>query len=210
MRRWIAGVVGALALAGAAQAEPVPGAEAKKLLFAAKGADFALVRDSGLDAGQLAVIEAVLAQLRANDAANYYGAIAASPAFFEMMAADPEQAALSGLLQVTERFHSVQAAARAALRACEAARKPGHAPCVLAAQVLPKGYSAQPLQMSVAATQAFREYRKGRGAKALAISPATTAFAVAKGDAADVAALTACNRSAEAQGTADCVVVVKD
>lgn len=210
MRRWIAGVLGALALAGAARAEPVSGAEATKLLFAAKGADFALVRDGGLDGGQLAVIEAILAQMRAQGAANYYGAIAVSPAFFEMMAADPGQAALSGLLQAAERFHSVQAAARAALRACEAARKPGQAPCVLAAQVLPKQYTVQPVQLSVAATQAFRDYRKGRGAKALAISTATTAFAVAKGEAAETAALTACNRSAQAQGAADCVVVVKD
>ncbi len=210
MRRWIAGLLGVLALAGAAQAEPVSGAEAKRLLFSAKGADLAVVRDGGLDAGQLAVVEAILAQLSAEGAANYYGAVAVSPAFFEMMAADPGQAALSGLLQVAERFHSVQAAANAALGACEAARKSGQARCVLAAQVLPKRYAARPLQMSVAATQAFRDYRKGRGAKALAISPATTAFAVAKGEAADAAALTACNRSAQAQGATDCIVVVKD
>jgi len=210
MVRWILSVFCVGLLAGAAQAEPVDQNQARKLLFSANGAELVVERDSGLDATQLAIVEAILKQMRAEAAANYYGAVAVSPTFFEMMAADPGQAALSGLLQISEKFHSAGGADAAALQACKAARKSSQAKCVLAARVMPKNWTARSLQMSVSATQAFRDYRKGKGVKAFAISATTTAFSAAKGEGAAEAALARCNTAAEALGTPDCEIVIKD
>lgn len=210
MRRAVWALMGAVFLATAAAAQPVSEREARKMLFSHRAADLAMVRDSGLSAQQTAVIEAILKQARAEAGASYYGAVAVSPGFFSMLAEDPGQAALSGLLQIAGQYHSVEAAARAALSACEAARKGGQAGCVLAAQVLPRKYAAQPVQLSAGATNAMRSYRKGRGAKAMAVSPSTPAFALARGDGAGASAIAACNRSARAYGAADCTVLIKD
>ena len=210
MRFWVKCVVAAWVMGGSAVAEPVSGADARKALFAVRGVDLALVRDSGLDAGQETVVQAILQQLEAGGSANYYGAVAISPLFFEMMTQDPAGAASSGLLQVAEKFHNARAASVAALSACEAARQENQAQCVVAAQILPKNWTAQPLQMSVEATEAFKEYRKGRGPKFMAISPATTAFAYAKGDGAATVALTQCNQRSTIMGQSDCIIVIED
>lgn len=210
MRLAVWAVIASVCLAAGAAAQPVSERNARKMLFSPRVADLAVVRNGGLSAGQLSVIEAILAQMRAEVGANYYGAVAVSPSFFPMMAEDPGQAALSGLLQIAGQYHSVEAAARAALSACEAARKGGQAGCVLAAQMLPRKYAAQPVQMSVNATAAMRSYRKGRGDKAMAISPTTPAFALARGDGAEGSAIAACNRAAQAYGAENCAVIIKD
>ena len=204
-----AGVLAGL-MPGAAPAEPVSGNEARKLLFSPRGVDLVANPQSGLDAVQDATVQAILQQLKSEAVANYYGSIAVSPAFFEMMAADPGGAALSGLLQITEKFHSPEAADRVALDACRQALAEGQAECVIAARVLPRKWQPRALQMSVEATNAFKVYRKGRGAKAFAISPGTGAYAFAKGAAAETVALTDCNLAATAKGGADCEIVIAD
>ncbi len=210
MRVAIVVLVFAGMLSGAALAAPVSETEARKLLFPVLGADLVVRPDSGLDATQLAIVEAILKQMRSEAAANYYGAVAVSPAFFDLMTQDPGQAALSGLLQISERFHGVQSAGEAAMAACDKARRSGQARCTVAALVLPKKWTSQPLQMSVGATEAFRDYRKGDGPKAFAISPSTTAFAAARGTTAAAVALDRCNAAATPMGAADCEIVIED
>ena len=210
MRVLIAAVISAMALGGAAQADPVDGKAAKKMLFSPRGADLQVIEDSGLDETQRAIVKAILAQTRAQGLANYYGAVAVSPDFFTRMVVDADQAALSGLLQVTERLHSPETAANVALASCEAARESGDAACVLAARILPKRWSEQPLMMSVSATAAFKAYRKGREEKAFAISTNTVAYAAARGTGAAATALDACNKGAAKTGEPDCEVVIAD
>ena len=210
MRVSIVGAICAAFVAGVAMAEPIPEKEASRFLFSASGMAVALNPDSGLEEGQIGTIEAILLQLEGAAGANYYGAVVVSPAFFEMMATDPAGAATSGLLQVAERCHSVQAAANVAMRACETARQSGQPRCVIAAQILPKKYKPQPLQLSRGATEAMKDYRKGRGAKALAVSPSTTAWAIGRGEAAAITALTACNAAAQEFKQQDCAVVIED
>ena len=208
--RFISLCVGLLSGAVAAQADPVSEAEARKFLFPVRGAELAVVGNSGLDATQQAITTAILKSTEAEGQALYYGALAVSPSFFAMMAENPGTAALSGLLQITRNYHSAEAASRAALDACRAARKRGHADCVVAGQIRPRGYSARPLQMSVDATEAFKSYRKGSGPKALAISPATPAFGIGRGDGADDQALTRCNALAQPDGRQDCETVIRN
>lgn len=210
MRQLVLGLICALVMAGMAGAEPVNEKQARKLLFPTNGAALVLVPDSGLTAGQLSIVEAILEQAQAQGAASYYGAVAVSPTFFGMMAGDPGKAATSGMIQISAQFHSAQAASRAALAACEAASQGRGAACVMAAQVLPRTYTPQPLQLSVAASEAFKAYRKARGAKAMAISPATTGFGIGQGVAAPTQALTDCNRRAQVEGQSDCVIVIED
>jgi len=195
---------------GVAVAEPVDGKTAKKMLFSPRGVELLVLPDSGLDAAQSAIIQAILQQMKDQGLANYYGALAVSPDFFAKMAEDPGQAALSGLLQVTEMLHNPEAAADVALAACKKALSPGDAPCVLAARVLPKKWEPQPVSLSVDATRAFKNYKKGGEPKALAISAATVSYAIAKGEGAGEAALATCNEAAAKTGSPDCEVVIAD
>jgi hypothetical protein len=105
--------------------------------------------------------------------------------------------------------HGVAAADRAALAACNAAQARGAAPCVIGARVLPRGYEARPLELSFGATSAFRDtYRRARGEKAMAISPASGQFAIATGQGAAEEALARCN--ALSQGAGDCLVAIRN
>lgn len=193
-----------------AQAAPVDEQDARKFLFPVRGVFLSVAPNSGLDASQQAITKAILESTENEGAALYYGAMAVSPSFFAMMATDPGAAALSGLLQITQSFHSAEAASRAALKACEDARERSHDRCVLAGHILPRRYSARPLQMSVGATHAFSAYRKGKGAKAFAISPTTTAYAIGQGADAAGQALTKCNTMADELGATDCEIVIQD
>ena len=210
MRVVVAAMIAAIAMGGTAMADPVDGKAAKKMLFATRNVDLQIVEGSGLEPAQTAIVDAILKQTRAQGLANYYGAVAVSPDFFTRLAVDADQAALSGLLQVTERLHSPAKAAEVALASCNAARSEGEAECVLAARVLPKRWKEQPLMMSVTATEAFKAYRKGREEKAFAISANTVAFAAARGTGAAATALEACNKGATKTGEADCEVVIAD
>ncbi|MDD9924019.1 MAG: 5-aminolevulic acid synthase, partial [Boseongicola sp.] len=101
--------------------------------------------------------------------------------------------------------HNVAAADRAALSACNKARKSGTSPCKLAARVLPKGYQSRALTLSQDATSGFtRLYKLDRGARAMAISPTTGAWGIG---ASDADAIRACKGD---RALKDCKVVVRD
>lgn len=210
MRRLVISGVMMLMSGGLALAEPVDGATARKMLFSPKGVDLQVIEDSGLSKAQLTILDALLKGMNANGLANYYGAVAVSPTFFDQMAKDPGQAALAGLLQVTERLHTPAAAATLAMRACQKARKSRDGACVLAARIMPKKWTPQPVSMGVGATEAFRDYLKGKGPKAIAISANSGSYAIATGEGAAEKAMTTCNASAAKSGKPDCSVVIAD
>lgn len=210
MRNVMIAAVAAVLLPGVAAAEPVDGKAARKMLFSTRGSELVTVAGSGLDDAQTAVLQAILDGLKGSDFDNYYGAVAVSPTFFTQLSEQGEAAILGGLFQLAAAYHTPAAAADAAMRGCRAARKSGDADCVVAARVLPKKWSAQPLSLSVFATTSFRQYRKGSGPKALAASAGTPASAIAKGEGAAESALASCNAKAAKTGSPDCEVVIAD
>lgn len=125
----------------------------------------------------------------------YYAAIAYSPK--DGLAHDSIQAAMN--------HHSIEAASRAAIRACSAKRSKGTPPCELAARMVPKRYKPRALTLSIDATVAFdKAYRKAKSPKAFAISQSTGSWGMGKSDAGAIAA---CERTA---GPKDCQVVIRD
>ena len=209
MWRWMWGL-GVLLTAGVALAEPIDSKAARKMLFSPKGVKTELV-EGALNDQQTALMKIILKGMKGEGLANYYGAIAVSPRFFEMVVSNPLPAAQSGLFQVVERRHSIAAAESIALEACRrAARAANVAPCVLAARILPKNFRSRDLTLSVTATADFRDYRKAKAPKAFAISPRSRAFAFAHGDGAQSEALAACNAAVEEEFPKDCVIVIAD
>ena len=184
-----------LMLAGAAVAQPMSGQSAAGLLFEPGKRSIQL--SSKITDRQRAMVGVLvpLMEKQLNQTVQYYGAFAISPD--EGFQAESSQSALN--------YHSVAAADRAALSACNARRKSGSRPCVLAARILPEGYRSQPLSLSTHATRAFQQaYTRARSPKALAISSATGAFGVGTPEAA----LQICRR--EAGSVNDCAIVVRD
>lgn len=174
------------------QAEPMTGKAAKKQLFTIKRTEVAVRDHPALTETDAAVLQQVGAQQA------YYAAIAFSP----------DEGLASEATVAGTNFHDTAAAEAFALKACNALRKDGSAECAIAAVVLPKGWEERDLQLSVSATAMLRgDYRKGKGPKALAISPSTGQWAVETGDDAGDAALAACAQQAQ---TDDCTVVVAD
>lgn len=181
----------AVLLGGAAAAEVLDTAAARAQLFPTRGQATQL--SSRLSPADQATIRALIplmeTQLRAP--VKYFGSIAFSPS----------EGLVSESLQGAFNHHSTEAADRAALAACDAAKSPGSAGCILAARILPRGYAPRPLTLSHDATLAFEKtFRKRRGPKAFAISPGTGGWGL--GDS-DEAALKAC-------GAGDCTIVVRD
>lgn len=189
-------MVAAMMLAGgAALAEPVSGRVAEGLAFA-PGKSRVIV-SSGLDAQGQGMVRLMvpLMEQQLGRKLDYYGAIAMSPD--EGFQSEASQSALN--------HHSVASADAAALAACNANRKSGTRPCILAARIVPEGYEARPLTLSTNATRALREtYRRAGAPKALAASSATGAFGVGQPDAA----LETCRRAAGRAN--DCAIVVQD
>lgn len=189
--RGLGGMVLAMGLAAAVQAaaQPVDGRAARDALFAPKGSSVAIVRG---------VLPEEQAQLLAGVAGGqaYYGAIAVSP----------DEGLMSEATVAAVNHHSIESAAAAAVRDCNA-RKKGRADCVVAALIRPRGYQeGRALQLSAMATEAFRSDYGRSGPRALAASPATGQFGIGKGADAAAAALAAC----AAGGATDCAVVVAD
>lgn len=179
-------------LAGAAIAQTVDSRTARGLLFSERG-NAVVVADVGfLGAAERKAVEDYAGQF------SYFAALAVSPG-------DP---ASTGSAVAVANHHSPRSAQAAALAGCNARRTTG-GPCVVVATVVPRGYRAQPVTLSLEATAAFRkEYRRLDSPKAMAISPATGAFGVARGDGGR--AVAACNARAEAKGTQDCTVIIAD
>ncbi len=189
---WAAGMAGAQGL-------PVSGKAAKAMLFSPKHAEMRLIDHDFLapaDKQALKLLPRIMKQQQMP--MKYYGAIAVAPS--------------AGLLaRETTLFamghHSAEAARAAALGGCEAARKGGR-PCVIVAEVYPRGWKPRVLQLNQDATRGFRKYRRARGPKAFAASPSTGHWAFARGNGAAAEALARCN--AEAGGAGDCRVVIRD
>ena len=175
-------------LVSAASAEVLTGKEAKKVLFPATGVSVQVIKQAFLAEGQAQILGSVATEQP------YYGAIAVSP----------DEGLMSEATIAAANYHNEAAATAAALAGCDAARK-GAAACVIVALVRPKGWEAQPIQLSAEATTAFRKEYAGKGG-ALAVSAATGTWGMAKGDNAADAAVAAC--AAKLTGTNDCSVVV--
>lgn len=138
-----------------------------------------------------AMIPLMAEQLRTP--ANYYSAIAFHPS----------DGLVSESLQAAMNHHSVDAAVRAALAACDAATASA-GPCQIAAQIVPRRFKARDFTLSQSATAALRDrYRKMNAPKALAVSPTTGVWAIGTGGAAAMA-------ECRANGGPDCEVRVSD
>jgi len=200
MRKLIAAAaIVALGVTQAMAGAPVSGKEAKRMLFSPKGGEFTVVPQGFMTDVDVATLN-LMADMPEFKAVLYYGAVAASP----------KQGLAHKATVASANHHSIAAAEAQAVKECNALRG-GGPKCVVVARVTPRKYAEQPLQLSASATTAFkRTYLKGRGAKAMAISPATGEYVTAKGDGSAEAAIAACNKAASEKGATDCIVVIQD
>jgi len=192
-RLFLAATLGVMG--GTAGAEPIDGKAARGEMFSHRGGQVVVFAEDYLseeNAAQLAVTGGLI---------QYYGAIAIAP----------DEGFISQANQAAANHHSIDAAETAALAACNAARSGGRR-CVIIAHYLPDDWEeGRALQLSQAATDAFRRtYRRARKPRAFAISDITGAFGVGRGDGAMEDALASCNEDAESLGATDCNVVVSD
>lgn len=142
--------------------------------------------------------KAIESQLRGQPGVGYYGAIAVSPG----------EPVSSNLNSIVANFHSPETAQAAALKDCNARRTSG-GPCVVVASIVPKRYKPRDFTLSAAATQAFsKTYKKLDSPKGMAVSPATGAYGMDRGDGGR--ALAKCAAAAQAQGASDCRLVIFD
>ncbi len=182
---------------------PVDGKAAKSMLFSPKGSEFRIVGREFLSAADRKTLAFLPRIMKAEGVpVKYYGAIAIAPS--AGLAARETTLFAMG-------YHDIENARRAALAGCNGARKGGR-PCAIVAEVYPKGWKPRQLQLNQDATRGFRAYRRGRGGKAFAISPATGEWAFAKGAGAGARALADCNALAarKAAGRGDCRIVIRD
>ncbi|RVV99790.1 hypothetical protein EKE94_03710 [Mesobaculum littorinae] len=126
--------------------------------------------------------------------------------YYTTIAYSPADGLVSEGLQSAVGYHSVAAADRAAIAACNSASASGG--CQVAARIVPRGYSDRSLTLSSEATAAFEsDYRGSQGPKAMAVSQSTGAWSIARGaDAAGLARVD-CNNETGAQ---DCRTVIAD
>lgn len=172
--------------ATAASAE-VPGArEAWRLMFGTRGAVSAVSDAIPLSASDRDIIE------RLGPTQKYYGAIAFSP----------EEGLISEATVAAANHHSVGVARGLALAECDAKRAAGTAPCVIAADIVPRRYQpGQPLELSLDATLSLgNDFRNAPTPRAFAISPQTGLWGIGRSDAEAIAACS----------VQDCKVVVRD
>lgn len=201
-------------LPAAAWAQPLTEREARRALFPAEGYVFKPNAGGGLTKTQLGYLDILFKSRLYRDelesVARYYGAIAVSPSLFQRLERGVVDFSGGVPFQFAEGYHSPRAAAQAAINDCAAQLGEGDAPCVIAAQLLPRRWKTRALSMSVLATEAFKAYRNADGPKAFAISPSTRAFAVKAGPGAQAEAVASCNAVASAAGVQDCQVVIAD
>lgn len=174
-----------------AQADPIPGAEARNQLYPADRVEVVRYNVQGLSAEEVQIL-ATVAQTQ-----KYYAAVAFAPSMGLM----------SEATVMAANHHTVDAARTAALAECEE-RVDGAGACVIAMEVRPAGWETRTLQLSSDATEAFRrDYGTGRGPQALAISASTGLWGLGRGDVAGAEALSACQGDSD---TGDCTVVISD
>ncbi|MEO1309207.1 MAG: hypothetical protein AAFV38_15245 [Pseudomonadota bacterium] len=191
MMRVLAAIL-AVGLVTSLQAEPMDSKTARSQLFGPNGRSVEVFPTDFLGDAESEALEGYAAQFQ------YYAAFAVSPG-------DPAD---TGSAVGLANFHSETSARNAALAACNERRTTGRA-CIIVAVTRPKRWEERPLQLSSEATEAFRkEFRKLRRPRAMAVSPATGAWAVARGDGARAQAQ--CNERFEGAGEPDCQVVIAD
>ena len=191
-------------------AEPLDEKSARKQLFRPNGVVLEMVDDHGLDTAGEALLDSILAGLKAQKIAVYYGAVVASSTFFD----DPAVGGAKGLFQVSERLHNPEAAENIAMDACNAAAKKARAEaCVLLARILPKRWEERDVMLSVSATKAFKAYRNADAPKAFAISVSSKSYGMATGtdiEAAETEAVATCAQKYAEEPASDCLVVIRD
>lgn len=193
---WRVTILAMLAAAPALAQQAVDGAQARRMLFSERRSELLIIQHPALgEAGAAALQlqqEALLASIP------YYGAVAMSP---DDGLGAPATAA-------TGNFHDRAAASAAALAECNGKRGAGTAACVVVAEVRPRGWQQRAVQLSQGATAYFRrEYGRGRGERAFAVSPTSGGFGIGKGAGAAATAVASCNA---ATGAGDCRVVIAD
>ncbi|MEX5730182.1 hypothetical protein Ga0609869_003535 [Rhodovulum iodosum] len=189
--RMIWAAVAVVLWAVAAPAEPVDGETARALVVDARAAEAVILPQPFLGEQDSKTLAVVAEQQK------YYGAIAVAPS----------EGLLSTATVAAANYHDVATARAVALKGCDARRQGGRA-CVIVAEIRPRGWQARPLQLNADASAALhKQYRRGRGPKALAISPGTGQWHLEKGEGASAAALDGCAAKAR---TDDCRIVVAD
>ncbi len=193
MRNGMRAVLGAVALlagAGAALAQPLDGRSAKAQMFGVRGVSVEMLPVQGVSAEDAALLQQVA------EGYAYYAAVAIAP---------DEELLKSEATMLVANQHSTGAASQIALDRCNAARKGGRA-CEIVALVRPARWEPRSFTLSVEATVALDKEYGRRGPRAMAISPATGAWAVGQGDNAQRIAINAC----AAKGGNDCTIAVAD
>jgi len=191
MRVFVIAGLFSMAAAGV-MAEPISTKAAKKMMFKSKGAVVKLIPHPSVSEKD----GKILAQVGATQA--YYGAIALSP----------DEGLASPALVAAANHHSIAAASEQALGFCNEKRESDSAACVVVAEIYPKGWKPQELQLSAGATEAFRkDFRRIRGAKAFATAISTGDFGIGQGDAAEIDALANC---AQKNAASDCEITIAD
>lgn len=133
--------------------------------------------------------------------------VARSQRFHAALAFAPGAGIIAEPTVFSANHHSPEAARAAALSACDA-RRQGGARCTIALEVRPAGWEDPPLALNADASAAFAsDYARARGPRAMAISEATGAWSIARGDGAEAQALADCTAEA---GTDDCRIVLRD
>ncbi|SIO29348.1 hypothetical protein SAMN05444722_1257 [Rhodovulum sp. ES.010] len=186
-------VAGALALPAAVSAQPVDGRTARALVYDPSGVEVTIIRlDFLTEQDDLRALDFAARQQP------YYAAIAVAPG----------EGLMSNATVAAANYHDVGSARQAALKSCDS-RRQGGARCVIAAEVRPLGWEPRRLSLSADATLGLRQryLRGGRGEKAMAISPSTGIWSVAKGGGAAREALDGCARQS---GAVDCELAVAD
>lgn len=136
--------------------------------------------------------------------------------YYEAMAISADEGMLASSAFLAINFHTREAAAKAAIAGCNAAKKKSSKSCVVLAEFLPKKYNGPGVvSLSYNASEVFaKSYRRAGKPKSFAISPSSgewgLAVKAASNDAADTAALADCAAKAKKKGFADCVLVSRD
>lgn len=194
----------ALALA-ALVAAPAPAAAqdfdargAQRQLFSEKRAELVVHPQPGVDPRFMQVLGDRRQAASFTAHIPYYGAVAVSP----------DEGLVEHAIVSVGNYHSFASAAEAALGICNRQRTRGTTPCVVVAEIRPRGWQARALQLSAGATAIFRrDYRRARGARAFAVSPASGGYGIGTGPSAAAGAIAACNA---AGGVTDCRVAIRD
>lgn len=182
-------LISSLMAANGAIAEPVAGKAAKAMLFAPVKAEADVLPEAGLTSADAQVLALVA------EGQLYFGAIAISP----------DEGLMSEATVAAANYHDVDAARKAALAECEKKRT-GATACLIAAEILPKGWKEQPLQLSSDATAAFAKDYDFGGTAAFAISAETGVYGLGLGEDAEALALKDC--AAKSDAAHDCTVVI--